>query len=61
MDDKKKQANVNINTGSTPILYTDRINMTTNEDGLIINFLQRVMNTNQLTVVSRIGMSRGHA
>lgn len=64
MDDKKKpQAdNININNiDSIPVLYTDRINMSTNEDGLVLNVLQRVMSTNQLRIVSRVGMSREHA
>lgn len=63
MDNKKNSAqeNININLDTTPVLYTDRIQMTTNEDGVVLDVTQRVMNTNQLRVVARIGMSRVHA
>ncbi len=62
MDNKNNSAeNININLDTTPVLYTDRIQMTTNEDGVVLDVTQRVMNTNQLRVVARIGMSRVHA
>ncbi len=35
--------------------------MNTNQDGITMNFMQQLMNTNQLRVVARIGMSREHA
>lgn len=52
---------VSVNLDTTPIFYTDNVSMTTNEDGLVLDFMQRVGNTNQFKVVSRIGMSRNHA
>ena len=52
---------ITVNLDTTPVLYTDSISMATNEDGLVIDFLQRLGNTNQLKIVSRIGMSRSHA
>lgn len=64
MDDKKKHqhpVNVSMNLDTTPILYTDNINMTTNEDGVVLNVIQRIGNTNKARIVSRIGMSRIHA
>jgi hypothetical protein len=65
MDDDKKQQqegmNLNINFDTTPILFTDNVMMNTNSDGITLNFLQQLMNTNQLRVVGRVGMSREHA
>jgi hypothetical protein len=64
MEDKNKQApgqNVNVNTERTPILYSDSVFMTTNEYGVVLDVAQRLANTNQMQVVSRIGMSREHA
>lgn len=55
------QMNVNVNFDTTPIVYTDSIQFTTNEDGVVFDVMQRLMNTNQARIVSRIGMSRSHA
>lgn len=52
---------VNVNLDTTPVLYTDNIMMVSNEDGLVLDICQRMGNTNQVRVVSRIGMSREHA
>ena len=61
MDTKeKKQLSVSVNLDTTPILYTDNILMSTNEDGLVLDICQKLGN-NQVRVVSRIGMSRNHA
>lgn len=62
MDDKKTQSNIEISMDpdTTPILYTDNVFMTTNEDGLTLNIGQTV-GPNQVRVVTRIGMSRVHA
>lgn len=57
----KKEMSVNINLDTTPILYTDSIYMTANQDGLVFDVMQRVGNSNQARVVSRFGMSRDHA
>lgn len=64
MDEKQNQGqgvNVNVNFDSTPILYTDNISLTTNEDGFVLDVMQRLMNTNQARIVARVGMSRDHA
>lgn len=53
--------NINVNLDTTPIYYTDNIFVTINEDGIVFDFMQKLGSTNQLRVVSRIGMSREHA
>jgi hypothetical protein len=61
MNDKDQQMQINLNLDTTPILYTDNILMTTNEDGVVFDICQKVGPSNQLRIVSRVGMSRGHA
>jgi len=65
MNKAKEQPNqqfqVNVNLDTTPILYTDSINMNTNPDGIVLDIMQRLGPTNQVRIVSRIGMSREHA
>jgi len=66
MDNSKSQnqaqnLDININLDTTPVLFTDKILMTTNEDGLILNVIQHILTTNKVRVVTRIGMSRNHA
>lgn len=60
---EKEQSNieVQINLDTTPILYTDNVLITVNEDGVVLDVCQKVGSTNQARVVSRIGMSREHA
>lgn len=58
-EDQQMQLNVNLDT--TPVLYTDNVQMTVNPDGVTFDFCQRLGVTNQLRVVGRIGMSREHA
>lgn len=58
-DQKKLSLSVNLDT--TPVLYTDHVIMTANQDGLVIDFTQRLGPTNQSRIVSRVGMSREHA
>jgi hypothetical protein len=58
---EQPQMAVNVNLETTPILYTDNVFMATNPDGLVLDFGQRLSNTNQMKIVSRIGMSREHA
>lgn len=53
--------NVTLNPVTTPVLYTDNVLMTTNEDGVVLDVSQRVGSTNQAQVVARIGMSREQA
>ena len=61
--DKKpaKNVQVSVNLDTTPVLYTDNINMTSNEDGVTLNVMQRIGGSNQMRMVARIGMSRDHA
>ncbi len=60
-DDTKKSVEVSLNLDNTPILYTDNIFMTTNEDGLVLDIGQKVGPSNQIRIVARIGMSKTHA
>ncbi len=57
----QQEVSVNVNLDTTPILYTDNIFMTTNEDGLVFDICQKLGTTNQLRIVARVGMSRNHA
>ena len=52
---------ISINLDNTPVLYTDNILMTTNEDGVVLDVCQKLGSSNQVRVVARIGMSRNHA
>lgn len=52
---------VTINLDNTPIFYTDNVMVTSNEDGVVFDFCQRVGSSPQVRVVARIGMSREHA
>lgn len=61
MDTKQKKVSLNVNVDTTPILYTDTVFMTTNEDGLTLEVGQKIIGTEQVRIVSRIGMSRNHA
>lgn len=51
---------VTINLDQMPILYTDNIMVTSNEDGVVLDFCQRVGSSPQVRVVARVGMSREH-
>jgi hypothetical protein len=53
--------NINLDAKQTPVLYTDNIFISTNEDGVVIDVGQKVGNTNQVQIVTRIGMSRNQA
>lgn len=67
MAEEKKQPvgqggrQVTINLDSTPILYTDNVMVSSNEDGVVFDFCQRVGSSSQIRVVARVGMSREHA
>ena len=68
MSDQKNNPNVpnkkmaiNINLDTTPILYTDNIFISLNEDGVTLDICQKLGPTNQMRIVSRIGMSKSHA
>ena len=58
-EDNKFQ--VSLNPEKAQILYTDTIFMNVNDDGVTLDICQKVGNSNQLQVVSRVGMSRDHA
>lgn len=61
-DKKDSQGmSVSVNLDVTPILYTDNVFMSTNPDGVVLDFGQRLSNTKSMRIVSRIGMSREHA
>jgi len=62
-DDVEEQQDMafNVDFDTTPILYTDNVFMTTNPYGLILDIGQRIASTNQIRIVSRVGMSREHA
>lgn len=65
MDNKNNppQSNleVNVNPEKTPILYTDNVFMTTSENGVTLDFSQKLGPTNKIQIVARVGMSREHA
>lgn len=58
---KNNEVQVTVNLDTTPVLYTDGIQMTANEDGVVLDVMQKLGNTNQQRVVARIGMSLSHA
>lgn len=57
----EQQFQVTVNPEKTPIMYTDTVFMNVNDDGVTLDICQKVGNSNQLQVVTRIGMSREHA
>lgn len=63
MAEKKQDPDfsVKVNPEKVPILYTDTIFMNVNEDGVTFDICQKVGNSNQVQVISRVGMSRDHA
>ena len=64
MNEQNKKTNavqISINLDTTPVLFTDNINMTVNPEGVVMDIMQRLGPTNQVRIVSRIGMSREHA
>ncbi len=58
---EETQFQVNLNAEKVSILYTDTVFMNVNDDGVTFDICQKVGNSTQLQVVSRIGMSREHA
>lgn len=58
---QKSEVQVSINLDSTPILYTDNVLMTLNDDGLVLDIAQKLGPSQSMRIVSRIGMSRQHA
>lgn len=60
-DHKHDEIKINLNPEHVSILYTDTVFMNVNDDGVTFDVCQKVGNSNQMQVVSRIGMSREHA
>ena len=64
MNEQNKKTNavqISINLDTTPVLFTDNINMTVNPEGVVMDIMQRLGPTSQVRIVARIGMSREHA
>ncbi len=59
--DDNKEFQVKLNPETVPILYTDTVFMNVNDDGVTLDICQKVGSSNQLQVVTRVGMSREHA
>ena len=60
-DKPTRKFQVKMNSETTQILYTDTIFMNVNDDGVTFDVCQKVGSSDQIQVVSRIGMSRVHA
>lgn len=60
-DKPTRKFQIKMNSETTQILYTDTIFMNVNDDGVTFDVCQKVGNSDQIQVVSRIGMSRVHA
>ena len=58
-DNESNQIRINI-PGNSPVLYTDMVQVMSNQYGVVLHFLQLSPNQ-QANVVSRIGMSKEHA
>ncbi len=52
---------VNLDPDVTPVLYTDNVLMTVNDDGVVLDIGQKVGSTNSMQIVARVGMSKIHA
>lgn len=50
-----------MNDDDTLVLYTDNVNIATNDDGVVLGFFQKFGPNNEMKAVARIGMSREHA
>lgn len=58
---QNQEVAVNVNLDTTPILYTDTVFITVNDDGVVFDIGQKIVATPQTRIVSRVGMSREHA
>lgn len=56
-----QQVAINVNLDKTPIFYTENISIISSEDGVVLDFCQKLGATNQLQIVARVGMSKNHA
>lgn len=57
----KNNIQLGVDFAKTPILYTDSVNITTNEFGIVLDMIQGIAGSNQAFVVARVGMSKEHA
>lgn len=60
-DETKEQIKINLNPEKVHIAYTDSIFINVNDDGVTLDICQKVGNSNQIQVISRVGMSKIHA
>ena len=58
---KNMPPQISINLDTTPVLYTDMIRIQANDDGVVLNVIQKIGESDALRIVSRVGMSREHA
>lgn len=56
-----QNVSLSVNLDTNPILYTDNILISTNEDGVVLDVTQKLVGSNQVRIVSRVGMSRTQA
>lgn len=52
------QGNLNLNIDTTPVFYTDFVNWNITPDGVVLNFGQAIMGSNQIKITSRVGLGR---
>lgn len=51
---------IGIDPMRTPVLYADAIGINSSENGFVLDVAQRIAQTNQAAVVTRIGLSKEH-
>jgi transcriptional regulator with XRE-family HTH domain len=61
MHDDKNQQTIMIMPMDARVIYTDTVQVSVNNYGVIMNFMQNNGSNNQPMAISRIGMSREHA
>jgi hypothetical protein len=54
----KQSANINLNVDSTPVFFSDFLLWNISPDGVVLNFAQKILGSNQIKIVARIGMSK---
>ena len=60
-EEKPKGVQINIDPSRTPVVYTDAIRVSADNNGVVLTFAQKLDITNQLFTVARIGLSKEHA
>ena len=58
---QSQNISVSVNLDNTPILYTDNVMISISDEGVVLDVTQKLVSSNQVRIVSRIGMSRTHA